>query len=266
MKTLGLEMADGRNFSRDFPNDTARAILNESAVAQFGFDEPLGEYISTYGGSQQNPTSLTYQVVGVVKNFHYTSLRDKIDPLVFTLGERRGYISFKVEAQNVDETIDHLEAKWDEFAPGQPFAYSLLDERFNELYESEQRIGDIATFFAVLSIFIACLGLYGLASFTAEQRTKEIGIRKVLGASITSIIGLLSKEFLKLVAISFILAAPLAYFFMNEWLSDFEYRTTLKWQTFVLAGVISVSIAWLTMSSQSYLAARINPAKSLKDE
>ncbi len=266
METLGLEMADGRNFSRDFPNDTANAILNESAVQQFGFEEPIGEYISTFGGSQQNPVSVTYKVVGIVQNFHFTSLRDKIEPLVFTLGERRGYISFKTEAQNIDATIDFLRNKWDEFAPGQPFEYSFLDERFDDLYTSEQRIGDIATFFAVLSIFIACLGLYGLASFTAEQRTKEIGIRKVLGASITSIIGLLSKEFLKLVGIAFVVAAPLSYYFMNEWLSDFEYRTQLKLSTFAIAGLVSFAIAWLTMSSQSYLAARINPARSLKDE
>ncbi len=266
METLGLEMAGGRNFSREFPNDTANAILNESAVQQFGFEEPIGEYISTFGGSQQNPVSVTYKVVGVVQNFHFTSLRDKIAPLVFTLGERRGYISFKTEAQNIDATIDFLRNKWDEFAPGQPFEYSFLDERFDDLYTSEQRIGDIATFFAVLSIFIACLGLYGLASFTAEQRTKEIGIRKVLGASITSIIGLLSKEFLKLVGIAFVVAAPLSYYFMNEWLSDFEYRTQLKWSTFAIAGLVSFAIAWLTMSSQSYLAARINPARSLKDE
>ncbi len=266
MKTLGMEIKEGRNFSAEFPNDTTKVLINEAAVAQLGFEKPVGEYISTFGGSREAPESITFQIIGIVNDFHFNSMKKAIDPLVFTLDERRGFVSFKLSANNLSQTIASLEETWEQFAPSQPFEYSFLNDRFNRIYENEQRIGDIFGVFAFLSIFIACLGLYGLASFTAEQRKKEIGIRKVLGASIASILSLLSKEFIKLVVISFILAAPVAYYFMNEWLTDFEYRTTLKPLTFIVSGLIALVIAWLTMGSQSYLAARANPATSLKDE
>lgn len=266
METLGMEIVDGRNFSAEFPNDTTKVLINQAAVAQLGFEKPVGEYISTFGGSQQEPETVTFQIIGIVKDFHFNSMKQAIDPLVFTLDERRGFVSFKLSANNISETIAFLEQTWEQFAPSQPFEYSFLDDRFDRIYENEQRIGDIFGVFAFLSIFIACLGLYGLASFTAEQRRKEIGIRKVLGASVASILGLLSKEFIKLVILSFILAAPVAYYFMNEWLTEFEYRTELKPLTFFISGVLALVIAWLTMSSQSYLAARANPATSLKDE
>ena len=266
METLGMEISEGRNFSADFPNDTSKVLINQAAVAQLGFEKPVGEYISTFGGSRETPETITFQIIGIVKDFHFNSMKKAIDPLVFTLDERRGFVSFKLSADNISETIASLESTWEQFAPSQPFEYSFLDDRFNRIYENEQQIGDIFGVFAFLSIFIACLGLYGLASFTAEQRKKEIGIRKVLGASVTSILGLLSREFIKLVIISFVLAAPVAYYFMNEWLTEFEYRTDLKPLTFVISGVVALAIAWLTMSSQSYLAAKANPATSLKDE
>lgn len=266
METLGMEIVDGRNFSAEFPNDTTKVLINQAAVAQLGFEEPIGEYISTFGGSRDAPETITFQIIGIVKDFHFNSMKQAIDPLVFTLDERRGFASFKLSANNLSETIAYLEQTWEQFAPSQPFEYSFLNDRFNRIYENEQRIGDIFGVFAFLSIFIACLGLYGLASFTAEQRRKEIGIRKVLGASVSSILGLLSREFIKLVIISFLLAAPVAYYFMNEWLTEFEYRTDLKPLTFFVSGVLALVIAWLTMSSQSYLAAKANPATSLKDE
>ena len=202
----------------------------------------------------------------MVKNFHFQSLRNQIDPLVFELNRSWGYLSLKISGENIPETIDFLAEKWNEFAPGQPFEYSFLDERFNDMYENEQKLGQIFGVFAFLAIFIACLGLYGLAAFTAEQRTKEIGVRKVLGASIMSIITLLSKEFIKLVGIAFVIAAPVAYYFMNEWLQDFENRTNINVSVFLLAGILALVIAWVTMSFQSWSAARVNPAKSLKDE
>ena len=266
METLGMEIVAGRNFSAEFPADTTKVLINEAAVAQLGYEKPIGEYISTFGGSREAPETVTFQIIGIVKDFHFNSMKRAIDPLVFTLDERRGFVSFKLRADNLSETIAFIEQTWEQFAPGQPFEYSFLDDRFNRIYENEQRIGDIFGVFAFLSIFIACLGLYGLASFTAEQRRKEIGIRKVLGASIASILGLLSKEFMKLVIISFVLAAPIAYYFMNEWLTEFEYRTDLKPLTFILSGVLALIIAWLTMSSQSFLAAKANPVTSLKDE
>lgn len=267
VKTLGLEMAKGRNFSKEFPNDSSAVILNEAAAKHFGFEEPLGSFLSTYGGSQQNPTSNTFKVIGIIKDFHFSTLRNSIEPLIFTLGSSRSFISFKVDPENIQSTISNLQAKWDEFAPGQPFEYSFLDDRFDQLYENEQRIGEIFSVFAFLAIFIACLGLYGLAAFTAEQKTKEIGIRKVLGASIGQIIGLLSKEFLKLVGIAFIIGSLIAYFAMKEWLNDFAYRININNPLiFLVAGILAAVIAWLTMSSQSYRAARTNPVNALKEE
>ena len=267
LTTLDIEVLQGRDFSRDFPSDSSAIILNEAAVQRLGWiDEPLGKKLSSYGGSQENPTVETFTVIGVVKNFHFQSLRNQIDPLVFQLNRSWGYLSLKVSGENLPQTIDFLKEKWIEFAPGQPFEYSFLDERFNDMYESEQKLGQIFGVFAFLAIFIACLGLYGLAAFTAEQRTKEIGVRKVLGASIMSIITLLSKEFIKLVGIAFVIAAPISYYFMNEWLQDFENRTNINVTVFLLAGILALVIAWVTMSFQSWNAARINPARSLKDE
>ncbi len=266
LKTLDIEIKEGRDFSREFPSDSSAIIINEAAAVRLGWSEPLGMKLSTYGGSQENPTVETFNVIGVVKNFHFQNLRNTIEPLIFELNRSRGFLSLKVKGENIPSTIDFLRDKWIEFAPGQPFEYSFLDERFNDMYESEQRLGSIFGVFAFLAIFIACLGLYGLAAFTAEQRRKEIGVRKVLGASIMSIITLLSKEFLKLVGIAFIIAAPISYYFMSEWLQDFENRTNINFMVFLLAGIIALVIAWVTMSFQSWNAARVNPAHSLKDE
>lgn len=266
LSTLDIEVKEGRDFSREFLSDSSAIILNEAAVERLGWDEALGMKLSTYGGSQENPRVETYTVIGVVKDFHFQSLRNRIEPLVFELGRSRGYLSLKIDGQNIPNTVDYLQDKWIEFAPGQPFQYSFLDQRFNDMYENEQKLGKIFSVFAFLAIFIACLGLYGLAAFTAEQRTKEIGVRKVLGASIMSIITLLSKEFLKLVGIAFLIAAPISYYFMNSWLRDFENRTNINLMVFLLAGIVALVIAWVTMSFQSWNAARVNPAKSLKDE
>lgn len=266
ISTLDIEIKEGRDFSRDFPSDSSAIIMNEAAAERLGWANPVGKKLSTYGGSQENPIVENYNVIGVVKNFHFQSLRNRIEPLIFVLEQSRGYLSLKIDGTNIPETVDYLKEKWMEFAPGQPFEYSFLDQRFNEMYESEQKMGKIFGVFAFLAIFIACLGLYGLAAFTAQQRTKEIGVRKVLGASILGIISLLSKEFLKLVIIAFFIAAPIAYYFMDSWLQDFENRTNINVMVFLLAGVIALVIAWFTMSFQSWNAARTNPAHSLKDE
>ena len=267
ISTLDIEVIEGRDFSREFPSDSSAILLNEAAIQRLGWsDNPIGKKLSTYDGPQEEPIVETYTVIGVVKDFHFQSLRNQIDPLVFELNDSRGYLSLKISGENIPTTIDYLKEKWIEFAPGQPFEYSFLDERFNDMYESEQKLGQIFGVFAFLAIFIACLGLYGLAAFTAEQRTKEIGVRKVLGASIMSIITLLSKEFLKLVAISFVIASPIAYYFMYKWLQDFENRTNINLTVFLLAGIVALVIAWVTMSFQSWSAARVNPVRSLKDE
>lgn len=266
LSTLDIEIKEGRDFSREFLSDSSAILLNEAAVERLGWEDPVGMKLSTYGGSQENPIVETYTVIGIVKNFHFQSLRNRIEPLLFELGRSRGYLSLKIDGQNIPSTVDYLQEKWVEFAPGQPFQYSFLDQRFNDMYQSEQKLGNIFGVFAFLAIFIACLGLYGLAAFTAEQRTKEIGVRKVLGASIMSIITLLSKEFLKLVGIAFLIAAPLSYYFMDSWLQDFENRTNINVMVFLMAGIVALVIAWVTMSFQSWNAARVNPAKSLKDE
>lgn len=268
METLGIEMKEGRSFSKDFPSDSMAVVINEAAMHRLGWseEETIGKTLSTFDGFQDSIYTVSYKVIGVVKDFHFTSLKDQIEPLIFELGRSRGFVSFKITSENIPATIDYLESKWNDFAPSQPFEFSFLDERFNEMYENEQKLGQIFGVFAFLAIFIACLGLYGLAAFTAEQRTKEIGVRKVLGASIMSIIALLSKEFLKLVGIAFIIAAPISYYFMNEWLQDFENRTNINLMIFILAGIVALVIAWVTMSFQSWNAARINPARSLKDE
>jgi putative ABC transport system permease protein len=266
INTLEIEIAHGRSFSKDFPSDSTALLINEAAVLQLGWTDAVGKTLSTYGGSQENPIVEVYKIIGVVKDFHFTSLKDRIEPLVFELGKSRGFVSFKVNGENVATTIDFIENKWNEFAPGQPFQYSFLDDRFNDMYKEEQKLGKIFTVFASLAIFIACLGLYGLAAFTAEQKRKEIGVRKVLGASISSIITLLSKEFLKLVGIAFLIASPISYFVMSKWLEDFENRTQINFMVFLVAGIAALVIAWFTMSFQSWSAARVNPARSLKDE
>ncbi len=266
METLEIEMADGRSFSRDFPSDSSAIVLNEAAVRQLGWEKGVGMTLSNYEGSQEEPVVVVHKVIGVVKDFHFKSLRNNIEPLVFELSRSRGFVSFKISGENIPETLDFLESKWDEFAPGQPFAYSFLDDRFDEMYKAEQKLGEIFGVFAFLAIFIACLGLYGLAAFTAEQKKKEIGVRKVLGASITSIVTLLSKEFLKLVAISIVIASGVSFYVMSGWLEEFENRTDINVMVFILAGVAALVIAWVTMSFQSWSAARANPAESLKDE
>jgi len=268
METLGIEMKAGRSFSKDFPSDSLAVVINEAAMHRLGWseNEAIGKTLSTFDGYQDSIYTVSYKVIGIVKDFNFTSLKEKIEPLIFELGRSRGYVSFKISSEDIPATINYLEDKWNEFAPSQPFAYSFLDDRFNEMYENEQKLGKIFGVFAFLAIFIACLGLYGLAAFTAEQRRKEIGVRKVLGASIASIITLLSKEFLKLVGIAFLIAAPIAYYFMSEWLQDFENRTNINLMVFILAGVVALVIAWVTMGFQSWNAARINPAQSLKDE
>lgn len=264
--TLGMKMKLGRAFSVDFPNDSTKVLMNESAAKQFGFTDPVGSYISTYDGSRNEPVSLPLQIIGIVEDFHFSTMRESIGPLIFTLDRARGFISFKLKTDDINNTVERIEDKWNEMAAGQPFSTSFMDDRFDNLYESEQRIGRIFGVFAFLAIFIACLGLYGLAAFSAEQKTKEIGIRKVLGASIMQIVALLGKEFLKLVIISFFIGSIVAFFTMKEWLNDFEYRVEFSPMTFILTGLIALSIAWLTMSFQSVKTARTNPVKALKDE
>ncbi len=222
VRTMGMEIVAGRDFSEAFGADSTAIILNEKAAKNFGFDDPLGKRIYTFEytpGKGVDPNlSDTYTIAGVIKDFHFSSLKQNISALGLRLGRSRSLLSFRFKTEDTAALIADLENKWKEFAPDQPFAYSFLDQRFSTMYQAERRVGDIFSVFAGLAIFTACLGLFGLASFTAEQRTKEIGIRKVLGATVGSVTALLSKDFVKLVIIANVIAWPLAYFAMQRWL------------------------------------------------
>lgn len=263
--TYGMQMEAGRNFSRAFLNDTANFIINETAVQQLGWKTPqnaLGKDIS-YGGVKG-------KVIGVVHDFHFESLHQKIIPLLFQLPPPKsgyyGNISIKIDGNNISSAIGTIKDTWSKYLPNVPFDYTFLDEKFQKLYNSEQQQGRLFTIFSCLAIFIACLGLFGLSAFTISQRVKEIGVRKVLGASIPQIVMELSKDFLKLVLISAIIALPVAGVFMHKWLLDFAFRINLNWWVFVMAGVIALIIAFITISFQSIKAAMANPVKSLRSE
>jgi putative ABC transport system permease protein len=264
IRTMGMQIIKGRNFSRDFGGDSSAIIINETTAKIIGYKDPIGKQLFRAVDQQGHVGAFT--IIGVVKNFNFETLHHDVGPLSFELGTGGGLASFKVGTANVNQLIAQVQSKWKSLASGLPFRYRFLDESFDEMYRSEQRVGKIALVFSVLAIFIACLGLFGLATFIAEQRTKEIGIRKVLGASVQGIVQMLSKDFMKLVAISFVIAAPLAWYFMNKWLQDFAYRVSISWWIFVAAGLAALLIALLTVSFQAIRAAISNPVKSLRTE
>ncbi|MFC2134350.1 ABC transporter permease [Bacteroidota bacterium] len=263
--TMGMELTAGRNFSDQFATDSMAIVVNEATVKQFNLgDNPIGQRLGRYGGEETE--EMYYNVIGVVKDFHFESLRQNIRPVVLMLGQSNSKTSARINPGNLPAVISFIEDKWNEFAPGNPFDYSFMDEEFNEVYKAEMRLGNIFTIFAGLAVFIGCLGLLGLAAFTAEQRTKEIGIRKTLGATVQGIVFLLSKEFGKLVLIAFVISAPIAYFAMNSWLADFAYRIDLTFSVFLAAGLISFVISLLTVSYHALKAALANPVNSLRYE
>ncbi|MFQ5752756.1 MAG: ABC transporter permease, partial [bacterium] len=263
LETLKLEMRAGRFFSREFITDSLAMIINEKTVKLLGWNEPLGKHF--YGMRRK------FKVIGVVKDFHYESLHQTIRPMailmlpsVFGWSER--FISARVQTGAIAETLKFMQNTWETFAPGVPFEYSFLDEDYERLYHNEQRTGKVFTFFSSLAILIACLGLFGLASFAAEQRTKEIGIRKVLGASVVGIVLMLSKEFTKWVLLANILAWPVAYYLMNNWLQNFAYRINIGGTIFIFSAILALAIAVLTVSFQAFKAAVANPVDALKYE
>jgi putative ABC transport system permease protein len=269
-RTLGIELSQGRFFDPARTTDSAGVIINEAAAKLFGFDDPIGKKIYSLDATPQGtPKPEDYEemeIVGVVKDFHWASLRDNIGALCFRLGRSRGLASFRYKGEDTEAVVAALEKQWKSMAAEQPFSYRFLDDAFARIYRAEQRVGTLAGLFALLSVLISCLGLFGLAAFTAERRTKEIGIRKVLGASVAGITGLLAREFLALVALAFAIASPLAYYFMQGWLSDFAYRIEIGWWMFAAAGALAVSLAFLTVCFQSIKAALANPVKSLRSE
>ncbi len=271
IQALGMELVAGRDFDPASPADSSAIVLNETSAKVLGFDNPIGEriYMNTNfdGSNPDDPASYQpLEIIGIVKDFHWSSLRDNIGSLGLRLGRSTGLLSVRFQGSEQASVLAALEKSWKELAPGQPFAHRFLDDSFARMYTAEQRIGRIAGIFALLFIFVSCLGLFGLASYTVEQRTREIGIRKVLGASVTGIVGLLSSHFLRLVGLSILLATPLAWYAMQRWLENFAYRISIPWWVFVLAGALTVLLAFVTVSVQSVRAALANPVESLRSE
>ncbi|WP_100629883.1 ABC transporter permease [Algoriphagus formosus] len=267
--TLGMDLVSGRNFSLDFPSDSSAVILNETAVKKFNFEgDPIGQKVySQILGDGNEEIYQIRTVVGVVKDFNFQSMKESVSPVMLLYYQvPGGPVSFKFRAENTQNVIQLIEESWKEMAPGQPLTYEFMDEQFSKMYHAETRLGKVFGVFAGFAIFIACLGLFALTAFTAEQRTKEIGIRKVLGATSSGIVVLLSKEFSKLVLIAFVLASPLAWWSMTKWLEDYEYKVNLGPSIFLLAGLFVAFIAFVTISLQAFKAASSNPVKSLKSE
>jgi putative ABC transport system permease protein len=260
LSTLGLRLAQGRGFSKAFPSDSAAALLNETAVLALGWEKnPIGKKLSDIHNKE-------YQVIGVLKDFHYEKLNQKIGPVFMKLGDNNGAMLVKIKTDEVAGLLAAVKDAWNSFRPAAPLSYSFLDERFAAVYAAEQKSGKIMALFAGLTIFVACSGLFGLVTFTAQQRTKEIGVRKVLGASVSHIMLLLAKDFVKLVLVANIIAWPLAWWGLHRWLQDFAYRIAINPWLFVVAGSGAILIALLTVSVQSIIVALANPVKSLRSE
>ena len=271
INTFKMNIKLGRGLSNEFTSDSSSVVLNEAAVLLFELgNDPIGKKISTFDfgfdGSPDATKIKSWTVIGVLENFHFSTMKEGILPLGLFLQQSDGFISVRVNSNNSQEVIASLQKIWKRLAPGQPFQYSFLNEEFGRMYAAEQRLGKIFEVFAGIAIIISCLGLFALTAFTAEQRTKEIGVRKVLGASVGGIVILLSKEFGKLIIIAFFLATPIAWFGVNWWLKSYTYKTEIGISVYLLAGLSAFVIAWLTMGYQSIKAASRNPVNSLRSE
>ena len=264
IKTMGMEIVKGRNFSKDFGTDSSALLITETTAKLLGYSDAVGKTMYEPSYISGNNLLMPLQIIGVVKDFHYESLRQNIGPLCMRLGNSTGLASFRVTPANAQDLVKQIGDRWKAFAPGLPFKYRFLSDSFDEMYRSEQRAGTLAIVFTVLAVLIACLGLFGLITFIAEQRIKEIGVRKVLGASISNIVILLSKDFLMLVLIACVFAFPFAWWAMHTWLQDFAYGVNISWWVFAAAGFAAFVIALLTVSFKAIKAAIANPVKSLK--
>ncbi|MDX2445446.1 MAG: ABC transporter permease [Bacteroidales bacterium] len=254
--TLGIQLSKGRNFT--LYSDSNNYIINETAARIMGMDEPLDQWFSL--------SETRGNIIGIVKDFNFKSLRTKVEPLVIRVSEYYNYILVRINDENVQSSIDRISAIWSELNPDYPFEYHFLDNDYEQLYLPEKRFGILFKYFTILAIFISCLGLLGLVSFMAQQRTKEIGLRKVLGSSVIGIIRLLSMEFTKWVILANIIAIPIGWYSMNKWLQNFAFRTNIPWLIFVLTAVLVLLIALITISFQSYQAATANPADSIRQD
>lgn len=258
METLGITLVEGRNFSKDFSNDSTSVIVNQKFVNNLNLDSPIGKRI-TNGGD-------VWEIVGVVEDFNFETVKQDVSPLFMRLRNSTESMLIKVSTENTSSVLSNIEALWNDFSPNQALRYSFLAADFELMYSDVQMMGNIFMGFAILAIIVASLGLFGLAEFITKSRTKEIGIRKINGAQISEIMQMLNRDFIKWVAIAFVIATPITYFAMNKWLENFAYKTTLSWWIFALAGIIALLIALITVSWQTFKAARRNPVEALRYE
>jgi putative ABC transport system permease protein len=261
LATLGIELLHGRNLSLDFPSDSSGIVINETAASEFGWTpaSSVGKSIIVSGQRE-------YRVVGVVKDFNYASVRQKIAPLVMMLRGNRGLTLVKLSPTDIKDFLKDTETKWRAFSPDAGFTYGFLDSQFSGLYFTEERTGKIFTTFAIIALLIAGLGLFALSTFSAEQRTREIGIRKVLGATASEVLFMLSRQFFALVLVAFLIAVPVIAWTMNQWLEDFAYRINITWWPFFVACIVSIAIAFVSICFQTFRAAVANPVNSLRSE
>ncbi len=265
ISTLGFHILEGRDFSRDFPSDTSTAVIVTEAMAdRMGWDSALGKKFSFMGGDGQEPEPML--VVGVLQDYHHASLYNIIEPILLLPRENLRIMHIKIDGKSIKQELANIEKVWNEVQADQPFEYTFLDQEFQEQYHNDETRGQIFTVFAVLTMTLACLGLLGLASYTAEQRTKEISIRKVVGANIQSLIYLMSKEFISLIIISIIIGLPVAYYFMEKWLQNFAFAMDINWVSFLLVSVMALIITFGTVSYHTIRAALTNPVDALKEE
>ena len=264
-----MEIVKGRGFSVDFPTDSLALILNETAAKGLGWDDPIGKIIGVPDDySQIQDMKLDkYTIIGVVKDFHYESMRAPIEPMIIFLGRSSSRITLRL-SQNAEikRFLNNMEEIWNTFVPGQPFSYSFIDDRLASLYESEQKLIKILGLFTLFAFFVSSLGLVGLSIFASEQRRREIGLRKVNGSGVGQIIWLLSTDFTKLIAVSFVLSVPVTTILMNKWLNGFAYRTSIAWWIFVLTGLLTYLVAMVAIIYQSYRAATTNPVDVFRTE
>jgi putative ABC transport system permease protein len=267
--TVGFKFLEGRGFSKE-TNDSLSVILNETAVRTLDIEDPIGKKLSQVQQTPNGNVTVVYTVIGVIQDFNFQSLRDVITPLTIqsteSFGNGVGYAYLKVKGEDLESAVKSVEGTWKSLATNQPFKHLFFEDNLNSQYENEKRAGKIFGVFSVLAIVIACVGLFGLAAYTASLRTKEIGVRKVMGASVTSVVVLLSKDFTKLILIAFVIAVPVSWYVMDNWLQEFAYRITLGPDIFLLAGGAALLISWMTVSYQSIRAAVVNPVKSLRSE
>jgi putative ABC transport system permease protein len=264
LPTFQIQLKSGRNFSAQYRTDSTAVIINETAAKIYGGTDPVNKKI--YMLTDLKGAFAAYKVIGVIKDFNFNSLREQVAPLVLSLQQDNGGMALRIAGRDIPGLLDEIKEKWKSMAPSQPFSYTFLDDEFNKQYGADQRRGEIFLVFSILAILIACLGLFGLVTFAAEQRVKEIGIRKVLGAAIPDIFAMLSKDFIKLLLLSICIASPIAWWVMSKWLQDFAYRISISWWMFAAVGAVSFLIAIITLSFQVAKAALANPVLSLRAE